>query len=64
VLRALERVYELSGAYRIAAVNLSLAGTELYADQAACDAGHPAERRRRALRSAGIATVAAAGNDG
>jgi len=65
LLQALERVYELSGQYRIAAVNLSLGGEDLYGDQVACDAEHPALKEAvDLLRSAGIATVAAAGNDG
>jgi subtilisin family serine protease len=65
LLKALERVYALSGQHRIAAVNLSLAGEALYSTRAACDADHPALTRAVALlRSANIATVAAAGNDG
>lgn len=65
LLRALEQVYSLSGQHRIAAVNLSLGGSEVYSEQSACDAEHPALQDAVALlRSVGIATVAAAGNGG
>lgn len=64
LLRALEHVYSLSVQHRIAAVNLSLAGSDIYADQSTCDAEHPALRDAvELLRSVDIATVAAAGND-
>ncbi len=64
LIRALERVYAMRGEHRIAAVNLSLAGGEVYGDQPACDAEHPALKDAVALlRSVGIATVVAAGND-
>ncbi len=63
LLKALERVYALGSAQRIAAVNLSLAGKDIYDDQTVCDAEHPALADAVALlRSVDIATVAAAGN--
>jgi subtilisin family serine protease len=59
---ALERVYELRDQLPIAAVNLSLGGG-LY--DAACDVEDPQITMViDNLRAAGIATVAAAGNDG
>jgi alpha-tubulin suppressor-like RCC1 family protein/subtilisin family serine protease len=65
LLKALERVHALGAFHNIAAVNLSLAGDELFGDRAACDAAQPALADAVAiLRSAGIAVVAAAGNDG
>lgn len=61
-LRAMERVYALRTAYRIAAVNLSLGGG-LYPGP--CDAQSPAMSAAiQKLRSVQIATVIAAGNDG
>lgn len=61
---ALEHVFTLRKKMRIAAVNFSLGGGG-YTSEQACDA---AEGARKAaidnLRAAGIATVAAAGNDG
>ncbi|HEY0459502.1 MAG TPA: S8 family serine peptidase [Pyrinomonadaceae bacterium] len=61
-LKALERVRVLSGSMSIAAVNMSLGGGEYTAN---CDAESPS---RKAiidnLRSLGIATVVASGNDG
>ncbi len=56
---ALEHVYEQRGNYNIAAVNMSLGGGS-YA--AACD-GEPAKAAIDLLRSVGIATVIASGND-
>lgn len=62
IIKGLERVYALRNSFKIAAANLSLGGG-LYAN--ACDAG---ERATKAiidnLRSAKIATVVAAGNEG
>jgi subtilisin family serine protease len=59
-IRGLERVYNLSGQFPIAAVNMSLGGGKFTAP---CDSDS-----RKAildtLRSVGIATVIAAGNDG
>ena len=42
LIRALQHVYALRASSPVAAVNMSLAGAELYADQATCDASHPA----------------------
>ncbi len=62
IILALERVYALRNDFDIAAVNLSLGGGRYYAT---CDAE---EASRKAavdnLRAAGIATVAASGNNG
>lgn len=64
VVRGLEAVYALRAVHRIAAVNLSLGGGR-YASAAACDAANLAYKAVvDNLRSAGIATVAAAGNAG
>ena len=63
-IRALERVFALRSTYNIAAVNLSLAGG-LFWSQADCDAANSAKKAAiDQLRSVGIATVIAAGNDG
>ncbi|MFM8410839.1 MAG: S8 family peptidase, partial [Alphaproteobacteria bacterium] len=63
-LAALEYVYEKRQEFRIAAANMSLGG-DLYATQAACDADDPARAAIvQQLRSVGIATVAASGNEG
>ena len=63
MIKGLERVYALRNSYAIAAVNLSLGSGE-YSSQAACDAGNGATKAAiDNLRAAGIATVAAAGND-
>jgi subtilisin family serine protease len=63
-IAAMQRVYELRNTYNIAAVNMSLGGGS-YTSQAACD---QADSARKAaidqLRAAGIATVAASGNEG
>lgn len=63
-IAALERVLALRSTYSIAAVNLSLGGGK-YTSQADCDVANTA---RKAvidhLSSFGIATVAAAGNEG
>ncbi len=69
ILAGLERVYELqnSGAFSIAAVNLSLGGGlyTTYCDSASVDPSGPAFRAAiDNLRSVGVATVIAAGNDG
>ncbi len=62
LIKGLERVYALRSTYDIAAVNLSLGGGQF---SAACDDDDPATKAAiDNLRSAGIATVAAAGNDG
>ena len=58
----LERVYNLRNTYNIASVNMSL-GTGSYTEN--CDAGYTAEKAAiDNLRSVGIATVIASGNDG
>ena len=60
----LERVLALSGTYNIAAVNMSLGGGA-YATTADCDAKNSVIKAAiDNLRSAGIATVIAAGNNG
>jgi len=60
----LERVAAVSSTYKIAAVNLSFGGTA-YTDQPSCDAATTAVKAAvDNLRSIGIATIAAAGNDG
>jgi subtilisin family serine protease len=59
---ALERVYALRDSYKIAAVNLSLGGGRY---SGACDGDDPATKTAiDNLRSVGIATVVAAGNNG
>jgi subtilisin len=61
---ALERVFILKDTYNIAAVNMSL-GAGRFFSQSRCDADNPALKAAiDTLRSAGIATVAASGNDG
>jgi subtilisin family serine protease len=61
ILRGLEHVYELRDSFQIAAVNLSL-GSGSYA--APCDDDSPLTYAVGNLRSVGIATVAASGNNG
>ncbi|HEY8432783.1 MAG TPA: S8 family serine peptidase, partial [Sandaracinaceae bacterium] len=65
LIAALEEVYEaLRFTWPIAAVNLSLGGP-VWTSQPACDANNAAYKAViDNLRSVGIATVAAAGNDG
>jgi subtilisin family serine protease len=60
IIAGLERVYALRGQHQIAAVNLSL-GSGLFST--ACD-DEPEKSIIDNLRSAGIATVVASGNDG
>jgi len=60
-LLALERVYEMSFSYNIAAVNMSLGGADRYTDH--CDSD-PRKAAIDNLRSVGIATIVAAGNEG
>ena len=63
-IAAMERVLLLSGSMDIAAINMSL-GSGRYFDQASCDADNVAVKTAiDNLRSVGIATVIAAGNDG
>lgn len=62
-IAAMERVLLLSDSMNIAAVNMSLGGGR-YFDQASCDADNAAVKTAiDNLRSVGIATVIAAGND-
>ena len=62
IIAALDHVYQVRDQYDIAAVNMSLGGT---AYDSACDAESPFFAAViDALKSAGIATVAASGNDG
>jgi subtilisin family serine protease len=65
--RALERVFTLAGANnvnRIASVNMSLGGGQ-FSSQAQCDAASPSTKAAvDNLRSIGIATVVASGNNG
>lgn len=61
-IKGLERVYALRGTHKIAAVNLSLGGGQF---SSPCDDDDPATKSAiDNLRSVGIATVIAAGNDG
>lgn len=58
----LERVYDLRNSFDIAAVNMSLGGSTLYS--AACDSSEPARKAAiDNLRSVGIATIIATGNN-
>ncbi len=64
IIRGMDWVYAQRAAYAVAAVNLSLGG-DLYALQSACDADNRTYLLTvNKLRAAGIATVAASGNDG
>jgi subtilisin family serine protease len=64
ILAGLEHVYDLRNQYQIASANLSLGGS-LYSSTAQCDAANPGYKAIiDTLRAAGIATVAAAGNNG
>ena len=60
LIAGLERVYALRGTYNFASVNLSLGGGQF---GSTCD-GEPEKPIIDHLRSVGIATVVAAGNDG
>lgn len=63
-IRGLERVQELGGEFSIAAVNISIGGGK-YDSQATCDAEQaPMKTAIDNLKSLGIATVIASGNDG
>lgn len=64
IIAGLEHVLQLSAAYDIAAVNLSLGG-RVVSSTAACDSSSAATKAAiDDLRAAGIATVIAAGNAG
>ena len=64
LIAAMEHVYELRNLYRIAAVNMSLGG-DVYTSTSQCDADNvPTKAIIDTLRSVGIATVIAAGNNG
>ena len=63
IIKGLEFVYSLRNTHTIASVNLSLGGGQLFSS--ACDVGNSAFKTAvDNLRSARIATIAAAGNDG
>lgn len=63
VIQALERVYSLRSTYSLASVNLSLGSLTTFTSQADCDANNSSYKNIiDNLRSAGIATVIAAGN--
>jgi subtilisin family serine protease len=64
ILKGLEHILQISGTYNIASVNMSLGGG-FYSDQAACDNDYSEIKSAiDNLRTAGIATVVASGNDG
>ncbi len=61
---ALQRVFDLRNTFTIAAVNMSLGGGT-YTDQQGCDSNNGARKAMiDQLRSVGIATIAASGNEG
>jgi subtilisin family serine protease len=61
IIKGLQRVYELSGTYKIAAANLSLGGGRY---TSACDSSNASTKAAiDLLRGAGIATVVASGNE-
>jgi subtilisin len=63
-IAGLERVYNLRNTYRVAAVNMSLGGG-MYSNQSVCDSEQAARKAMfDQLRAAGIATIAASGNNG
>ena len=63
-LSALEHLYLIKDSYNIASINMSLGGGQ-YFTEAECDLAYPAGKDMfDNLRAAGIAPVAAAGNDG
>ncbi len=60
----LQEIYNQRNNFNITAVNMSLGGS-LFNDEAACDAAAPATKAAiDSLRSVGIVTIIAAGNDG
>lgn len=63
-IAGLERVFNLRSTYKIAAVNMSLGGGK-YTSQGACDSENlPVKTAIDSLKSAGISTIVASGNDG
>jgi subtilisin family serine protease len=65
VLAGLQHVLALTAYYEIAAVNLSLASERLFTSSQSCDAASASQRLAiERLREGGVASVAAAGNDG
>jgi len=63
-IAGLEHVFKLRSSFQIAAANISL-GANAFTSQAGCDAANPSAKAViDNLRSVGIATVAASGNDG
>lgn len=64
IIAGLEHAYALRAFHPIAAVNMSLGG-DLYSTAAACDAANTARKAAiDLLRGAGIASIAASGNEG
>ncbi|MBF0342903.1 MAG: S8 family serine peptidase [Nitrospirae bacterium] len=60
-IKGLERVYTLRNTYKVAAINLSLGGGQYYSD---CDSDYSSYKASvDNLRSAGIATLIASGNE-
>ena len=65
VMAGLNHVYSLRFTYNIAAVNMSLGGGGPFNDQTSCDNNYAGTKSIiDSLRTAGIATVIASGNDG
>ncbi|HYN88781.1 MAG TPA: S8 family serine peptidase, partial [Ardenticatenaceae bacterium] len=66
IVAALEHVYELRGSFNIAAVNMSLGGVDFTSPEACEDHSEirPFKVAIDNLRSVGIASVVASGNDG
>jgi len=63
ILKALEYIYLKRDEYKIAAINMSLGG-ETYSEQTKCDKENPLFKKMiDDLKSVGIATVVASGND-
>ena len=61
----LERVYSLRNTFRIAAVNMSLGSLATFGDQPTCDSSNASRKAViDQLRSVGIATIVASGNEG
>jgi subtilisin len=61
LMKGLERVYALSGTYSIASVNIGFSGDQYTSN---CDSISPMTTAINQLRSVGIATVVASGNEG